>query len=95
MSLMTRLVAPLPGEDKLPVHQFMAALAELYRGAPGVTQGSIATAFNLTAGEQTQLANFVSQQSGGAINREMIHDVLMLGELGIYSVQNCLNRLGV
>lgn len=95
MSLMTRLVAPLPGEDKLPVHQFMASLAELKRGAPGVTQGSIATSFNLSASEQTQLANFVTQQTSGAINREMIHDVLMLGELGAYTVQQCLNRLGV
>lgn len=95
MSLLTRLVAPLPGEIKLPVHQFMAACAELRRGAPGVTQNSIATTFNLSASEQTQLANFASQMGSNTITRELVHDVLLLGEAGIYTVQNCANRLGV
>lgn len=99
MTLLTRLIAPLAGEAKLPAHQFMAALAELKRGAPGVTQAAIATAFNLSAAEQTSLATFVSNMQSGVppfpLSREQIHDVLMLGEMGIYTVAQAKSRLGV
>src|SRR6476659_9178846 len=94
MSLLSRLIGSNPtNELKLPVHQFMAALAELKRGASGVTLSSIATFFNLDAGEQTDLQTFVSQQSGDVIAREEIHDVLMLGEAGAYTLQQCSDRL--
>lgn len=93
MSLLSRLVSPAPGEDKLPVHQFMAALAELKRGVSQVSIASIASFFNLSAGEQTDLQTFVDQQAGDVIAREEIHDVLMLGEVGAYTLQNCSDRL--
>lgn len=93
MSLLTRLVDPQPGEEKLPVHQFQAALAELKRGAPGVTVQTVATAFNLSAGEQTELASFVSTFYTDGINRDLIHDVLLLGEAGHYDLETCEERL--
>lgn len=93
MSLLSRLVAPAVGEVKLPVHQFMAALAELKRGAPGVDVASISSAFDLTAGEQTELATLVTNHYLDLVSREMIHDVLMLGEDNLYTVQQCEARL--
>jgi hypothetical protein len=93
MSLLTRLVAPQTGELKLPSHQFMAAIAEYKRGAPGVTLASIATTFGLSAGEQTDLATLAGLFVGDVISRELIHDVLLLGEVGIYSVATCQARI--
>jgi len=93
MSLLTRLVAPLEDEEKLPVHQFMAALAEYKRGA--VTGAQLATAFDLTPEEATALQNFLSNLDSDTINRALIHDVLMLGEYGLYTLNQVKSRLGV
>lgn len=93
MSLLTRLVDPADGEIKLPVHQFMAALAELKRGAPGVTVTTVGDAFNLDAGERTELETIVSNNYVDGISRELIHDVLMLGEANLYTLQQCSDRL--
>ena len=93
MTLLTRLVAPEPGEIKLPSHQFMAALAEYKRGVPGATLASISTVFELTAGEQADLDFLASLFIGDVISREILHDVLLLGEVGIYSVQACQDRI--
>lgn len=97
MSLLTRLIAPLPGEEKLPVHQFLASLAELVRGAPGVTLGALHAAFNLNAAEQAQLLDFMaSAQTGNlAVQRQVIHDVLLLGEGGLYTVNQVITRLNL
>jgi len=86
MSLLSRLVDPSPGEVKLAVHQFMAALAELKRGAPGVTVASIVTAFDLSAGEQTELEGLVNSAYLDKIDGVMLHDVLLLGEGGQYDL---------
>ncbi len=93
MSLLSRLVDPAPGEEKLPTHQFMASLAELKRAAPGVTIASIVTAFNLSAGEQTELEGLVNNAYLDKIDRGMLHDVLLLGEGGQYSLATCQSRL--
>lgn len=93
MSLLSRLVDPAPGEDQIPVHQFMAALAELKRAAPGVTIASIVTAFSLSAGEQTELEGLVNSAYLDKIDRQLIHDVLLLGEGGQYSLSACQSRL--
>lgn len=93
MSLLTRLVDPQPGEEKIPVHQFMAAVSELKRGAPGVTVATIASTFELSASEETELEAFVSTYYTDGINRGLIHDVLMLGEGGQYSIEQCEDRL--
>lgn len=57
MSLYTRLL----GQNgvKLPVHQFMAALGEAERGK--ITEGQIASALNLDAGEQTELSALLAR----------------------------------
>ncbi len=96
MTLMTRLIDPNPGEVKLPVHQFMAALAELARGE--VTRAQVIAFFSLSASEETQLDEFIANQAGSGsklINRQEIHDVLMLGEIGAYNVSQALTRLGI
>lgn len=96
MSLLTRLVAPLPGEVKLPVHQFMAAIVEFKRNAPGVSLASISAGFQLSIAEQNQLQTWYTTQVGnGNVPRELVHDVLMLGEIGLYSLAQVQNRLGL
>lgn len=93
MSLLSRLVDPQPGEQKIAVHQFMAAVAELKRGAPGVTVQSIGVAFALSPAEEAELAAFVSTFFTDGINRDLIHDVLLLGEDSLYSLEQCSDRL--
>lgn len=97
MTLLTRLIAPLEGEEKIPVHQFLAALAELVRGAPGVTTPALASAFNLSPTEQTSLLDFVTEMQAAniALQRQKIHDVLLLGEGGQYTVNQVMVRLGL
>lgn len=93
MSLLTRLLTPAPGEQKIAVHQFMAALAEYKRGA--VTGAQVVAAFNLDATETTQLQNWLDNLNTDAINRQLIHDVLLLGETGLYTQAQVIARLGV
>jgi len=95
MSLLSRLTEPAAGEVKIPIHAFMAALAELKRDAAGVDLARIAafSDFNLDAGEQTSLQTFIDNFLGDLITRERIHDVLLLGEAGFYTVQECSDRL--
>ncbi len=80
-------------EPKLPVHQFMAGLAEYKRGAPGVTLAALSTALNLSAPEQADLAVIANLFATDVIDRDTIHDVLLLGEIGTYTPQNCLDRI--
>ena len=93
MSLLTRLIYPLDGETKLPVHQFMAGLAEYKRGA--ITGPQLATAFSLSETEEIQLQNFLTNLDTDAINREILHDVLMLGEGKYYTIAQVQTRLGI
>jgi hypothetical protein len=79
-------------EPKLPVHQFMAALAEYKRGA--ITGAQVVSAFNLSQAETTQLQSFLSRLDSNNLSREMIHDILMLGEYGLYNRSFVLSRLG-
>lgn len=93
MSLLTRLVNPNPGEDKLPVHQFMAGLAEYKRGA--VTKNQFVNAFGLSGAEATQLDEFLSGLDLDSTDRSLIHDVLMLAEAGYYTNAQVKARLGL
>ena len=93
MSLLTRLVAPAPGEIKLPVHQFMAAIAELQRGAPDLTIADVVVAFDLSPSEQVELNSVVANLYVNGISRDLIHDTLMLGEESIYSLPEVQARL--
>lgn len=46
-------------DPRVPVHQFMAALGEVERGK--MTEAEVATAFNLDAGEQSELSALVAK----------------------------------
>ena len=84
MPLFERLVGT--EDPKLPVHQFMAALAEYKRGE--VTGVQVATAFDLSAGEATNLQEFLDNLDADTISRDVIHDVLLLAEGGYYTIPN-------
>ena len=91
MALLDRLLGT--EEPKLPVHEFMAGLAEYKRGA--ITGAQVVSAFNLSGTEATQLQGFLDNLDGDTISRELIHDVLLLGEGGYYTKTQVKNRLGV
>ncbi len=94
MSLLTRLIDPHPNnEERLPVHQFMAALAEYKRGA--ITGTQVASAFNLSAGETTALQEFLDNLDTSTIDRAKIHDVLMLGSYGLYTITKVRTELQI
>lgn len=95
MSLLTRLISPSEGEVKIPVHQFMSALAEYKRPGSGLTRAHIVAGFNLSTQEETQLDTFLSNLDTDAIDRTLIHDVLMLGETGHYDLDRVKTRLGI
>jgi hypothetical protein len=97
MSLLTRLVAPLEGEIKLPVHQFTAAIAEYKRSATTMTGADLVSKFDLTGGEITTLQQWQtiidsSPESPSAI-RGQLEDVFILGERGQYSMVEVESRL--
>lgn len=93
--MVTRLVSPLEGEAKLPVHQFTAALAEYVRGE--VTGAQMVTFFNLSASEQTTLTTWLSNiDSSGRTAQDIrteVEDILELGEQGLYDEATVTSRL--
>jgi hypothetical protein len=91
MALLDRVLGT--EEPKIPIHQFMAALAEYKRGE--VTKQNVVDSFSLSAGESTALQTWLDSLDIDAINRAMIHDVLLLGETGLYSKTQVQSRLGV
>lgn len=93
MSLLTRLISPAELEEKIPVHTFMAALAEYKRGA--ITGQNVVDAFELSGTEATSLQNFLDNLDGDSISRSLIHDVLLLGEAGHYDTTQVKARLGI
>ena len=97
MTLISRIIAPdtLAGEIKIPEHQIVANVAELLRGAPGVTVAAIVAAYDLTASEQQELQDIVDEFQLGNISRELIHDVFLMGVKGQYTEQQVRNRLGI
>lgn len=91
MTLLDRLIGI--EDPKLPVHQFMSALAEYKRGA--VTGVQVVSAFGLDAAETTSLQDFLDNLDANSIDRAMIHDVLILAEGGQYTKSQVQSRLGV
>lgn len=91
MSLLTRLVAPLPGEEKLPVHQFTSELAEHMRGE--IPKQKMVDDFILTPTEEAQLDAFILEMQGASFTREEFHDVMMMGEVGFYTPAEITTRL--
>jgi subtilase family serine protease len=80
-------------DDPISSHDIMAALAEYERGF--LTKAQIATAFELTSEQQDQLQEFLDNIDSSTITRQLVHDVLMLGEAGFYTKANVKNRLGL
>lgn len=84
-------------DPKIPVHAFMAALAEVKRGQ--ATRAQLINLFNLDSAAQADL-NALADRFNDAINPltgTELHDVLLLAESGLaYKTVNALkNRLGV
>lgn len=86
---MANLVERLIGIDgygeKIPVHQFMAAISELGRGH--VTRAQIIAYFNLTLDEEADLDWLINKASGfNQLSREWfcreLHDIMLLAENG-------------
>lgn len=84
MSLYTRLAAPAEGEEKIPIHQFMAALAEGGRGE--VTRAAVIATFNIEPADEPALDFLFDKMIGWTTDksrfefRQVIHDVLLLAE---------------
>lgn len=91
MSLLDRLIGT--EEPKLPVHQFMAAMAEYKRGS--VTGAQVISGFGLSGAEATNLQDFLTNLDTDVINRQKIHDVLMLAEAGFYPKAKVKTELGL
>lgn len=91
MALLDRL---LNLEDpKIPTHQFMAALAEYKRGA--IAKQNVVDAFDLSIDEATALQAWLDNLDSDTVNRAMIHDILLLGEVGLYSKAQVQSRLSI
>ena len=93
MGLLTRLTVPLEGEEKIAAHQFMALVAEYQRGVASVTRDFIASTFDITGAELTELDSVLTEIVSRRTNRALLHDVLLVGEYGIYNLQKVSNRI--
>ena len=71
----------------------MAALAEYKRGS--VTGLQVIEAFNLSGTETTALQVFLDNLDSDTIDRSKIHDVLLLGETGLYDINKVQSELGI
>lgn len=91
MGLLDRILAL--EEPNIAIHPFMAALAEYKRGV--VTGANIVTKFELSVGETTALQNWLDNLDTDVITRALIHDVLLLGEVGLYTKAQVQSRLGI
>lgn len=89
------LIHRLEGSEKPPVaaHLFMAALGEYKRGA--VTKAQIVDKLKLSPSEAGQLQSYLTNLDADAIDRQLIHDVLLLLSGGLYTVAQAKTRLGV
>ncbi len=93
MALYRRLIGL--DDPMIAIHQFMAAVAEFKRGR--VTAGQIATAFNLNAGEQTEVGVLRDRVTADLLTADEIHDVVLLAQAGLaYTTEASLKtRFGV
>ena len=84
MTVLSRLVDPQPGEAKIAVHQYTASIAE--RGRGNMTVSEFEAFFGFDAAEILEINNWFPTYVGG---RELLHDVLMLGEQKAYDLTKC------
>jgi hypothetical protein len=71
-------VDPETNGAKLPVHQYVGAVAEVVRG--NMTQNQLAASFNLAPDEITDTQSIVSDVTSAALTRAEVHDVLLCAE---------------
>lgn len=86
MALYERLVLPDASNEKIAVHQFMAAVSEAVRGQ--VTRAQIITAFGLRVEDEADLDFLITKVGTLAVGERfefgrVLHDVLMLAESGL------------
>lgn len=93
MGVVTKLTKPLPGEEKVSVHDFQAACGEYFRKAPNFDLQKILGAFGFDQRDIEILQKFLDNLDQGKITSAEVHDVLLLGESGIYSPEECMDRL--
>jgi len=65
-------------QPKIPVHQFMAMVAERVRVQ--VTTQQVIDAFTLSVDEVTEITTLVARVLGGFVTENELHDVLMVAE---------------
>jgi len=85
-------------EPKIPVHAFMAAMAEIKRGFG--TRAQFVTVFQLDAAAQADLDALIARFNGGnALTGVELHDVLLLADsksVPVYKTVAAIKaRLGV
>ena len=94
MTLLDRLMnLQGPDENNVPVHSFIAALAEYRRQA--VTAIQVKDAFDLSATEATHLQEFLDNLDADTIDRAKLSDVLTLGAEGYYPKAKVKTELGL
>lgn len=91
MSLLDRLLSK--EDPNLAVHQFTAAVAEYKRGA--ITGQQVIDAFDLSAAEAISLQEFLDNMDAATIDREKVHDVLLLGVMDHYTKIKVKIELGL
>ena len=83
MALADRLISD--GPDKIGVHQFMAAMAELIRGQ--VSRADVIAFFEMSGTDITQLDALIAKGQAMSVAERFkyaleLHDVLLLAEAG-------------
>ncbi|HUW55538.1 MAG TPA: hypothetical protein VMZ92_02810 [Planctomycetota bacterium] len=87
MSLYTRLAEPAEGEEKIPIHQFQASIAEGARGF--ATRQQVIDAYNIAPADEAALDFIYNKATGWTTDksryefRQVLHDVLLLAEARI------------
>jgi hypothetical protein len=103
MALFARITAN--DSTKISVHRFGAALREWATGSAGFNQASMVAAFNLSSGEETELAALkaaydalptgnATQLAARAAYLNRMEDIFVLCETGDLTEAQAKNRLG-
>lgn len=83
-----------PEEPKISVHHFVAAAAEVARGV--ITANTAANFLGLSPSERTEAQTLIARcEPSGPLTRVMVHDALLLMEMGYRTIAQTKTRLGV
>lgn len=86
MGLYEKLVGSDPQDVSIPVHQFMAAVAERDRGV--LDRQDLIDTFNIETADLEELDTILDKADSLAADRQfefgrMLHDILLLSEAGL------------